>query len=209
MLAEGVPPAMIENAGRQAGMPVGPLSLNDEVALDLVRKIAAGGRGGPRRAPSIRAQKRPARRDGGRPAAGSAARTARASTTIPRRAPKRLWPGLAALQPSTLDPDAIDVDRAEAAPPGGAGPGGRRNGGGGRGHRSARGRCRLDPRLRLRAVHRRHAVLHRRHGRRPQFVLLCDDLAKKLRAALRSARPVLDMAKDHETFYGRFGAKAA
>ena len=36
MLAEGVPPAMIENAGRQAGMPVGPLSLNDEVALDLV-----------------------------------------------------------------------------------------------------------------------------------------------------------------------------
>ncbi len=30
MLDEGVPPAMIENAGRMAGMPVGPLSLNDE-----------------------------------------------------------------------------------------------------------------------------------------------------------------------------------
>jgi 3-hydroxyacyl-CoA dehydrogenase/enoyl-CoA hydratase/3-hydroxybutyryl-CoA epimerase len=26
MLMEGVPPAMIENAGKQAGMPVGPLS---------------------------------------------------------------------------------------------------------------------------------------------------------------------------------------
>ncbi len=39
MLAEGVPPAMIESAGRQAGMPVGPLSLNDEVALDLILKI--------------------------------------------------------------------------------------------------------------------------------------------------------------------------
>ena len=39
MLAEGVPPAMIENAGKQAGMPVGPLSLNDEVALDLALKI--------------------------------------------------------------------------------------------------------------------------------------------------------------------------
>ncbi|HEX4554977.1 MAG TPA: 3-hydroxyacyl-CoA dehydrogenase NAD-binding domain-containing protein, partial [Xanthobacteraceae bacterium] len=33
MLAEGIPAAMIENVGRMAGMPVGPLSLNDEVAL--------------------------------------------------------------------------------------------------------------------------------------------------------------------------------
>ena len=39
MLEEGVPPALIENAGRMAGMPVGPLSLNDEVALDLSWKI--------------------------------------------------------------------------------------------------------------------------------------------------------------------------
>lgn len=39
MLTEGVPPAMIENAGKAAGMPVGPLSLNDEVALDLALKI--------------------------------------------------------------------------------------------------------------------------------------------------------------------------
>ena len=34
MLMEGVPAAMIENLGRMAGMPVGPLSLNDEVAVD-------------------------------------------------------------------------------------------------------------------------------------------------------------------------------
>src|SRR5207302_8528470 len=39
MLTEGVPAAMIENVGRQAGMPVGPLSLNDEVAVDLAWKI--------------------------------------------------------------------------------------------------------------------------------------------------------------------------
>ena len=39
MLKEGVPPAMIENTARMAGMPVGPLSLSDEVALDLVLKI--------------------------------------------------------------------------------------------------------------------------------------------------------------------------
>jgi len=39
MLAEGVPPAMVENAARMAGMPVGPLTLNDEVALDLAWKV--------------------------------------------------------------------------------------------------------------------------------------------------------------------------
>lgn len=39
MLAEGVPPAMIENCAKMAGMPVGPLSLNDEVSLDLGWKI--------------------------------------------------------------------------------------------------------------------------------------------------------------------------
>ena len=39
MLADGVPPAMIENVGRMAGMPVAPLALNDEVAVDLAWKI--------------------------------------------------------------------------------------------------------------------------------------------------------------------------
>jgi 3-hydroxyacyl-CoA dehydrogenase/enoyl-CoA hydratase/3-hydroxybutyryl-CoA epimerase len=39
MLIEGVPAAMIENAAKMAGMPVGPLALNDEVALDLSQKI--------------------------------------------------------------------------------------------------------------------------------------------------------------------------
>src|SRR5713226_1313139 len=39
MLMEGVPPAMIENAAKMAGMPVGPLSLSDEVKLDLVLDI--------------------------------------------------------------------------------------------------------------------------------------------------------------------------
>lgn len=41
MLAEGVPPAMIENAAKMAGMPVGPLALNDETAIDLSQKILA------------------------------------------------------------------------------------------------------------------------------------------------------------------------
>ena len=39
MLSEGIPPAMIENVAKMAGMPVGPLALNDEVGLDLALKI--------------------------------------------------------------------------------------------------------------------------------------------------------------------------
>jgi 3-hydroxyacyl-CoA dehydrogenase/enoyl-CoA hydratase/3-hydroxybutyryl-CoA epimerase len=39
MLEEGAPSAMVENAGKSAGMPVGPLALADEVALDLLWKI--------------------------------------------------------------------------------------------------------------------------------------------------------------------------
>ena len=39
MLAEGVSPALIENAGRATGMPRGPLELNDDVALDLAYKV--------------------------------------------------------------------------------------------------------------------------------------------------------------------------
>nr|WP_199899303.1 3-hydroxyacyl-CoA dehydrogenase NAD-binding domain-containing protein [Sneathiella glossodoripedis] len=40
MLGEGVNPALIDNAGKMAGMPVGPLALADEVALDLIHKIS-------------------------------------------------------------------------------------------------------------------------------------------------------------------------
>ncbi len=39
MLAEGVAPALIDNAGRLAGMPVGPLAIADEIALDLADRV--------------------------------------------------------------------------------------------------------------------------------------------------------------------------
>ncbi|MEM9104163.1 MAG: FAD-dependent oxidoreductase, partial [Pseudomonadota bacterium] len=39
MLDEGIPAAMIENIAKMAGMPVGPLALNDEVAIDLSQKV--------------------------------------------------------------------------------------------------------------------------------------------------------------------------
>ena len=40
MLAEGINPALIENAGKMAGMPMPPLALMDAVALDLGHKVA-------------------------------------------------------------------------------------------------------------------------------------------------------------------------
>ena len=40
MVAEGVEPALIENAAKQLGMPLGPLQLVDETSIDLGVKIA-------------------------------------------------------------------------------------------------------------------------------------------------------------------------
>lgn len=39
MLAEGVPPAVVENVAKAVGMPVGPLALLDELTFDLPLKI--------------------------------------------------------------------------------------------------------------------------------------------------------------------------
>ena len=39
MLQEGVNPALIENAAKMAGMPVGPLAVSDEVSIDLSWKV--------------------------------------------------------------------------------------------------------------------------------------------------------------------------
>ncbi len=41
LLKDGVSAQLIENVGKNIGMPVGPLAVTDEVALDLVYKIAA------------------------------------------------------------------------------------------------------------------------------------------------------------------------
>ncbi|MBI1180432.1 MAG: 3-hydroxyacyl-CoA dehydrogenase [Alphaproteobacteria bacterium] len=39
MLADGVTPALIENGGRQSGMPVGPLDVGDAVSIELSYKV--------------------------------------------------------------------------------------------------------------------------------------------------------------------------
>jgi 3-hydroxyacyl-CoA dehydrogenase/enoyl-CoA hydratase/3-hydroxybutyryl-CoA epimerase len=44
MLAEGVDPALIESAGKLAGMPVGPLAVTDEVSIELQYKVESQSR---------------------------------------------------------------------------------------------------------------------------------------------------------------------
>jgi 3-hydroxyacyl-CoA dehydrogenase / enoyl-CoA hydratase / 3-hydroxybutyryl-CoA epimerase len=107
MLIEGVPPAMIENAGRMAGMPVGPLSLNDEVAIDLGLKIlkATKAQVGPQAVNPKQEELlvRMVEKEGrfGR-------KNKKGFYDYPESGKKRLWPGLADLQPTHLDPDTID-----------------------------------------------------------------------------------------------------
>jgi len=109
MLIEGVPAAMIENAARMAGMPVGPLALTDETAVDLAQKIM-----------------KQTIRDLGEKAV-DAAQMALINTMVdkhgrfgrkngkgfydypPKPAKKKLWPGLKELYPQQ-DPDSIDVE---------------------------------------------------------------------------------------------------
>src|SRR5436190_6439469 len=108
MLTEGVPAAMVENVARMAGMPVGPLSLNDEVALDLGWKIlqAAEADLGPKAVDPkqkwllqelVERRGRFGRKNG------------KGFYDYPQSGPKRLWPGLADLQKKKLDPDKIDI----------------------------------------------------------------------------------------------------
>ncbi|MEQ6333243.1 3-hydroxyacyl-CoA dehydrogenase NAD-binding domain-containing protein [Sphingobium sp. MK2] len=39
LVAEGINPALLENAGKQLGMPVGPLAVSDEVSIELGYKV--------------------------------------------------------------------------------------------------------------------------------------------------------------------------
>jgi 3-hydroxyacyl-CoA dehydrogenase/enoyl-CoA hydratase/3-hydroxybutyryl-CoA epimerase len=109
MLAEGVPAAMIENVGRMAGMPVGPLSLNDEVAVDLAWKILKATEAD-LGADAIDVRQKALLEEMVEKRGRYGRKNCKGFYDYPQSGPKRLWPGLAELQTTKLDPDSLDVE---------------------------------------------------------------------------------------------------
>ncbi len=109
MLTEGVPAPMVETVGRMAGMPVGPLSLNDEVAVDLAWKILQATKKDlgaevidPRQEALLEEMVVKRGRNGRKNGKGF--------YDYPDKGPKRLWPGLAELAGAPQPAETFDVD---------------------------------------------------------------------------------------------------
>ncbi|MBI3276088.1 MAG: enoyl-CoA hydratase/isomerase family protein [Methylocystis sp.] len=206
MLAEGAPPAMIENVARMAGMPVGPLALNDEVALDLAWKIHQATKkdlGEAAVDPTMERVLRFMVEDKGR----FGRKNGKGFYDYPASGKKTLWPGLSALAETALDPETLDtkelqqrflvVQAVEAA-------------------RAIAESVVTDPReadvgsiLGFGFAPFTGGTLSYIDGLGARaFVAICDHFTKKY--GKRFAPPPLlrDMAKKGETFYGRFGPKA-
>ncbi len=98
MLTEGIPPALIENAGKLAGMPVGPLALADETAIDLgwkIHKAAEADLGGAYKpSPAVRVMETLYVKNG-----RAGRKNGKGFYDYPEKGPKSLWQGLADLYP--------------------------------------------------------------------------------------------------------------
>ncbi|MEM8877372.1 MAG: 3-hydroxyacyl-CoA dehydrogenase NAD-binding domain-containing protein [Pseudomonadota bacterium] len=211
MLMEGVPPAMVENGARMAGMPVGPLSLNDEVALDLGWKILQA-----------------AKKDLGEEAVDPRQEQLLEELVVNRGrlgrknlkgfydypekgqmgAKKRLWPGLADILPAQKDAADIDIEEIKQ-------------------------RLLVTQALEAARCIAENVVVDVREadvgsiigfGFAPwsggtlsyidtmgtaAFVKLADRLAKTHGARFKAPKLLRDMAKNDETFYGRFPPPSA
>lgn len=202
MLMEGVPPAMIENVARMAGMPVGPLSLNDEVALDLAWKILQ----------ATKADLGAAAIDAGQERLLDALvnqhgrlgrKNGKGFYDYPDKGSKRLWPGLAELQSIKRDPDMLNIEEMkqrflvtqalEAA-------------------RTVEEGVVVDPReadvgsiLGFGFAPYSGGTLSYIDGMGVgAFVLMCEHLAKTYGDRFKPCDLLLDMAARQETFYSRF-----
>jgi 3-hydroxyacyl-CoA dehydrogenase/enoyl-CoA hydratase/3-hydroxybutyryl-CoA epimerase len=202
MLAEGVPAAMIENVGRMAGMPVGPLSLNDEVAVDLAWKILKATEAdlGPE---AIDPRQKAMLEDMVEKRGRFGRKNGKGFYDYPANGPKKLWPGLADLQPTKLDPDKIDVqelkDRLLAM------------------QAVETARC-FEEKV-LTDVREADVGSILGFGFAPftggtlsyidmigtkKFVTLCRKLEAKYGARFAPSKLLIDMAERNQTFYGRF-----
>jgi 3-hydroxyacyl-CoA dehydrogenase/enoyl-CoA hydratase/3-hydroxybutyryl-CoA epimerase len=206
MLTEGVPAAMIENVGRMAGMPVGPLALTDEVAVDLAWKIVKATEADLGTGAIDPAQKellselvekrgRYGRKNG------------KGFYDYPERGEKRLWPGLADLQATELDPDTIDVSELKDRLLG----------------IQALETARCFEEGVLTDVREADVGSILGFGFAPfsggtlsyidmmgtaRFVARCEELAMKCGPRFKPSPLLLDMAAKDETFYGRFAPPA-
>ncbi|WP_428928988.1 3-hydroxyacyl-CoA dehydrogenase NAD-binding domain-containing protein [Marinibacterium sp. SX1] len=111
MLAEGIAPALIENAARQAGFPMAPLAVTDEVSLDLQKLVIDQARADGLDERFLRGHAAPvveamcARGRLGRKAGGGFYETRDDGS-------RRLWPGLGEMYPSrAAQPSAADVGK--------------------------------------------------------------------------------------------------
>jgi 3-hydroxyacyl-CoA dehydrogenase/enoyl-CoA hydratase/3-hydroxybutyryl-CoA epimerase len=107
MLLEGIPAAMIENTARMAGMPVGPLALNDETAIDLglrILRAAEADLGANAVNPGQKKLLEDMVEKNGR----LGRKNGKGFYDYPQGAPKRLWPGLADLLSKKLSREEVD-----------------------------------------------------------------------------------------------------
>src|SRR5205814_1061768 len=97
--------------GKMAGMPVGPLSLSDEVALDLGLKVIKATEAdlGPN---SINPDQKKLMVELVEKQGRLGRKNSKGFYDYPEKGKgqKSLWPGLSALQPKQLDPDTLDVE---------------------------------------------------------------------------------------------------
>ncbi len=202
MFMEGVPAAMVENVARMAGMPVGPLSLNDEVALDLAWKILQATKADLGASAVDPAQEHLLDRlvnQHGR----LGRKNGKGFYDYPEKGAKRLWDGLADLQSVKLDPDTLDIEdmkqrflvtqALEAA-------------------RTVEEGVVVDPReadvgsiLGFGFAPFSGGTLSYIDGMGlSAFISLCEHLSKTHGPRFKPCALLLDMAAKKETFYGRF-----
>ena len=206
MLMEGIPPAMVENGARMAGMPVGPLSLNDEVALDLGWKILQATKTDlGEEAVDPRQERLLEELVVNRGRLGR--KNLKGFYDYPEKgqmgAKKRLWPGLADILPAQRDPAGIDIEEIKR-------------------------RLLVTQALEAARCIAENVVVDVREadvgsiigfGFAPwsggtlsyidtmgtaEFVKLADRLAKAHGERFKPPKLLRDMAKKNETFYGRF-----